>query len=466
VTGQLAAGGIVLGAMLIFLVGAWLLLARLARGLGAAPDARLAHLPLGVPEGSVRALLSVFIIVFGFLLLAFAGPLGLGAGEALTGFIGAVISFYFASRAGERSARAAEEAKEAAQQARSAAEAAAHAGPAAPPPALDTLRVAQERLRTLRALLAAAGAPAAGPGPIDGVDRALARLDDLLSRIAPIAARGSGADPAAIARLAEEAAGLLRDLGELGPVGTALADAVATIGRAADPGTPIAGALRALGPLGALSGPAGLVAALVAGGLSLLGERDRFARWKAAMLDAPLEAGPLPQAVDAGLAAAALLRTGSLAAALAPSGTVEPAFALALWEAVGTPGVPADERAARLLAAPAAGAEADLARAFAGHPEALAEAIEGFRGAMTSAAALADLAMPAVAVAGIELRTDSLAAALRTARQDGRVAAEFDNLLALTEALGRADPAARAALSARLDSPAFWQAIERSAREP
>ncbi len=431
---QVAAGIVVIGVMLLFLWGAWLLLRHLARDIQATqatPDARLLDLPLGVPEGSVRALLSVFIIVFGFLLLALAGPLGLRAGEALTGFIGAVISFYFAARASERGA---ETAREAARQAVAAVTVAA----APPARSANSLHDAAARLQALRPMLCAAAGLALGSGAVAGAAAALERLDGLLSRIAPVL--DGDADAGTLSHLAAEAAAVLEELGEFGPVGAALADAATAIGAAASGSEPIARGIAALLGGSGMAGPAGLVAALVASGLGLLHDRERFARWKAAMLDTPLDLGLLPTAPDAGLAAAALLRCPSLAARLAPGGTVEPALALGIWDAVGpragAPPLPAAELAARVLA----GAEPEALRtAFTGSAEALAEAIEDYRAAMTGAAALA----------GLDAGSAALADTLRIVRQDGRIAAEADRVVFLIEALGRADPAGLARLAER-----------------
>ncbi len=468
--------------LILFLAGSWVMLRRLAREMQArasgAPEAerprmtsRLMDLPLGVPEGSIRALLSIFIVVLGFLLLALQRPLGLGSGEALTGFIGAVISFYFAARTGEQARQVAESAADAARQAAGAADratsaaATAAAEPAAPadtPDWQDRLRDAQGRLQSLRALLAAAGTLGVGSGALAGADRALARVDGLLGRIAPVI--GGQADAATLGRLAEEAGAALQDLGDLGPVGDAVADAMATVGRVAADSAPIAGALGGLmGGAGALAGPAGLVAAVVVGGIGLVRDRERFERWKAAMLDTPLDLGLLPPVVDANLAAAALLRSPPLAP-LTRQGTVEPALALSVWEVVGgTPPAAAADLAARLLAGGVEGPGATaLRQAFAGHPDALADAIEDFRAAMTGAAALAGLDLPAVTVAGASIPTPALASAVRAARQDGRIAAEIERLVYMVEALGKADPATLAQATARLGAPDFLQAAARA----
>lgn len=490
-----AALGVVL-VLMVFLAGSWVMLRRLAREMqalapqpgGAQLPGRLMDLPLGVPEGSIRALLSIFIIVLGFLLLALQGPLGLGSGEALTGFIGAVISFYFAARSGDQARQVAESAADAARRAAGAADRAMDATTAATASLANgaqssaiaagatpdqqgwqaTLRESQGQLQSLRGLIAVVGTLGVGTGALAGADRALARIDGLLDRITPVL--GGQADVASIGRLAEEAGAALRDLGDLGPVGNAVADAMATVGRVAAESAPIDGMLRGLmgsAGIGALAGPAGLVAAVVVGGIGLVRDRERFERWKAAMLDTPLDLGLLPPVVDANLAAAALLRCPPLAA-LASQGAVEPALALSAWEAVaGTPPEAAPDLAARILAGGVAGpGAAALRQAFAGHPAALADAIEDFRAAMTGAAALAGLNLPQVAVAGASIPTVALANAVRIARQDSRVGAEIERLVYMVESLGRADPATLARVSARLAAPDFLEGAARAAAAP
>lgn len=66
----------------------------------------LMQLPLGAPEGSVRALLSIYIIIFGLLVLVMQRRLGLVNVEAITGFLGMVIAFYFTSRSNDQAHRA------------------------------------------------------------------------------------------------------------------------------------------------------------------------------------------------------------------------------------------------------------------------------------------------------------------------------------------------------------------------
>ncbi|PWS38884.1 hypothetical protein DFH01_06455 [Falsiroseomonas bella] len=501
---------IVTGILLAFLWGSWLLLRHLAKETqaktpaGGAPEAttltgRYFDLPLGVPEGSVRALLSVFIVVFGFVLLAFQNALELRSGEALTGFIGTVITFYFATRSSEQSRKIVEGAQDAVQRATQAAEGASAAANNASAAATDagvaarsaagtavvvagagagaggatpeqqsrmaTLRDAQTKLQALRSLIAVAGTLGVGTGAVAGADRALQRVDGLLTRITPVI--GGQANAETVGKLAEEAGAALRDLGDLGPVGNAVADAMATVGRVAQQSAPIASMLGGIFGGGAVAGPAGLVAAVVVGGLQLVKEKEKFDRWKAAMLDTPLDLGLLPQVVDGGLATAALLRAPLLAQRLAPGGTLEPALALAVWEAVGVapgrPPVPARELAAQVLAdLPGPGCD-ELRRHFTGNPDALSDAIEDFRAAMTGAAALQGLDMQRITVGGAEVSTMALAGAVRAARQDSRVAAELERMVYMVEALGKADPATLAEVSARLGAPDFLRGAEAEA---
>ncbi|SFU25531.1 hypothetical protein SAMN05192563_10383 [Paraburkholderia aspalathi] len=48
----------------------------------------LMRLPLGAPEGSVRALITVFIVVFGFVMLALQHDLQIDNANAIAGFVG------------------------------------------------------------------------------------------------------------------------------------------------------------------------------------------------------------------------------------------------------------------------------------------------------------------------------------------------------------------------------------------
>jgi hypothetical protein len=153
---------LVIGALVLFVAGMAVLLAGLARrlqaaaqGAGPAAFARLTELPCGVPDGTIRALISCFIVIFGFLLIGLQKPLGLASAEALTGFIGAVISFYFATRQTEQ-ARA--------------------AAPAAGPIPAGTVQPAPESTLAQRAAGAAEAAAPAAPGATSLIAETLGAL--------------------------------------------------------------------------------------------------------------------------------------------------------------------------------------------------------------------------------------------------------------------------------------------------
>jgi hypothetical protein len=185
------------------------------------------------------------------------------------------------------------------------------------------------------------------------------------------------------------------------------------------------------------------------------------------MLDTPLDLGLLPQVMTSDLATAALMRAPLLAQRLAPGGTIEPALCLAVWEVVGVaPGsgvTPAREKAEQVLGG-LAGPGADLLRnSFAGAPDALADAIEDYRAAMTGAAALQGLDLKQITVGGAQVSTLALAGAVRSARQDSRVAAELERMVYMVEALGKADPATLTQVSSRLAAADFLRGAKAEA---
>lgn len=59
---------------------------------------RYLELPFGVPEGTMRGYVSVLVIVLGLAVLVLQAPLGIESSEAVTGFVSAVIAFYFVTR--------------------------------------------------------------------------------------------------------------------------------------------------------------------------------------------------------------------------------------------------------------------------------------------------------------------------------------------------------------------------------
>ncbi|WP_043358701.1 hypothetical protein [Belnapia sp. F-4-1] len=266
---------LVIAALALFVAGmAWLLtgLARrlqaAAQGAGPAAFARLTELPCGVPDGTIRALISCFIVIFGFLLIGLQKPLGLASAEALTGFIGAVISFYFATRQSEQSRAAT---------------------PTADPTPANTA------LATARSVLDAA-ATAARLAPDNSLaQRAAATASAARTTIDAAAEALRTPTPAGIAAAASAAeATIAAALGPTNPATSLIADTL--------------GALRASPALLGLGGPAGLVAAIGLGALQAIGQgAEHFERWKARILDRPYTANLFPPGpVDGAVALSAL----------------------------------------------------------------------------------------------------------------------------------------------------------------
>ena len=308
----------------VWLVAAMLFLFMIGGGwlvyqLGAKADAqgrnppgtrdRWFDLPLGAPDGSVRALISIFIVIFGFLLLALQSRLGLSSGEAVAGFIGAVISFYFASRNTEQARQAADSAATAAQDAKTAADRAGEtarnvgtqmqasttaiseelrrrdigtsvvgggvAQPVAVPQTEDVSLLARagQLLGTAREVTRIAASLAPGATILQGTAAALEASGALVQRAE--AALQSG-DPRAIAAAAGAANDALRVVvGRDNPATAVIADAIGGFQLGSS-------ALALLG----ISGPAGLVAALAVGAFQAAEKgNEYFERWKARVLD-------------------------------------------------------------------------------------------------------------------------------------------------------------------------------------
>lgn len=279
--------GLVIGALVVFVAGmAWLLailsgrLLAEARASGAPALARLTELPCGVPDGTIRALISCFIIIFGFLLIGLQKPLGLASAEALTGFIGAVISFYFVTRSGETRQGATQ-------------------GTTAPsPPDAGQAASGSTALATARGVLDAAGVATAlaarlAPGSALA-QRAEAATAGAREVLEATTAALHGGNAAAIAGAAEAASGLIQGIiGRDNPATGVIADALA--------------GLRGSALLG-LGGPVGLVAAVGVGAFQAIAQgTEHFERWKARVLDRPYTTNLFPPGpVDAAVALSAL----------------------------------------------------------------------------------------------------------------------------------------------------------------
>lgn len=310
------------GLLFLFLLGSGWLVHRLnchalARDRALPPDAkenpfltRYMDLPLGAPEGTVRALLSIFIIVFGFLLLSLSQQLRITSGEALTGFIGAVISFYFASRANEQSRQAASAAASVAQKANeiateaisaanTATTAATSAGQAATraADAVGTVRdsgtataegaqagtrlaQARETLDVIRIGLSAAR----GLLPPETAETATSLLTRVQEGVGA-AERIARGEAGGVVAGAEVAQGLAKDiLGAENPLVGMLGDALG--------GLRSAGAMTALAGIG---GPPGLLIGVAFGAFQALRKgNEYYERWKARILARPYTSNLFP----------------------------------------------------------------------------------------------------------------------------------------------------------------------------
>ncbi|MFN8926452.1 MAG: hypothetical protein ACK5WM_12955, partial [Rhodospirillales bacterium] len=308
-------------------------------------------------------------------------------------------------------------------------------------------------------LLAALAAVRGGPPLVEGADAVLARVDGTLAALGPLLS--GRPDPAAVAVALAEGGETLEALERAGLPGV-LGDAIAGVG----------GAMRALGDAGgagaafaaSVGGPAGLVAAVAMGGLSLLGDRARHDAWTRRILDLPPARADLPDRPTAVDAALAVDSVPGLRARLTSDGVLRTDLALVLLEAAAVADAagtlpPAGTVAAALSAWP------EVAARF---PDAavLAEAVEGVRRA-AAFARLRRLLPPTVEAPGSgPVPVDGLLAAVDALRADSHAAAEIDRLAALAMALGDLGPGldARALLADGIARGADLAARERQSR--
>ncbi|REG52403.1 hypothetical protein B0G80_8950 [Paraburkholderia sp. BL6669N2] len=300
----------------------------------------LLQLPLGAPEGSVRALLSLFVVVFGFLVIALQGYLSLGNTEAIAGFVGAVITFYFTSRNSEQARKAILQAHAAADATatnvanviQTAADAATTAqrensdrmtavtksvfdksaetatialrtiadtaAGATGASAADAAPSAQSQLSSLRDRLTAMQQVARGVSDLGlggetlpAAAATVATVSDLLGKIQPLLS--GKADAASITGVLQEAGASLPTLEAAGLPG-ALAESIEVLRTAA---SPILAGLP--------GGPVGIVGGVLIAGIRLAGRQRDLNTFKAALLSKPFDPVLLPDAPDEAQAAAA-----------------------------------------------------------------------------------------------------------------------------------------------------------------
>lgn len=397
----------------------------------------LMRLPLGAPAGTVRALISLYVIIFGLLVLVMQNRLGLTNVEAITGFIGVVITFYFTSRGHEQAQRQAAPppaptSAGAAQDAHTSTDptvpTATPADPATAAPA-GKLRDLRDDVQLARQTIGALKSLKIAPGLLDKADSLAGDADTVLKTVEPLL--DGKADPASIAAALAQGQPLLDKLNGAGLPGI-VGQAVSAIGPA----------MTLLGPAlkGIPGGPLGIVSGLVIGGVQLLGDQQKFEAWKAALLAKPFERSLLPPVVDGNAAQLALQAAPGMAQHLAGA---PPALATELLRASleqGPDGAPkpATAIAAELLARTDLG---DLHARFASTGE-LGTALQEYRAGSVFAEASKQLAgkieIPASAnnghPASIELPT--LMQAALGLRADPHAASALDQVAGVVQALG------------------------------
>ena len=350
--------------------------------------------PAGLPDGSVRAVIAIAIVLVTLPALVLSRALGLGSTGELGTILGGVLGYYFGARGGADpgaamgTARAAEQAaatrnaEDRAAQAQQVAEAANRL-----PALADRAAEAAAAARAIAALLPAgpAGVLHRAGDTADAVGLAL--RDPSPAHIAAaveaagLALREAGEGTELAARLEDALRALGAATGTLGAVRAAvrdptpdrLAEAATQAARLAGAPEGLAAAIApALGLLGTtmrlpgvagalgLAGPAGVATALLVGAAEAarIG-RAHYQRWVARVLDRPVSRDRFPAGEWDGEAARALIGA-------------EPALADALAPRIGAD-APQAEAAAALaeLLEPGAGA-----RIFAAAPDAFASAME------------------------------------------------------------------------------------------
>lgn len=271
-------------------------------------------MPLGVPEGTVRACIGLFIIVLGVAAIVFQRQLGLGTTGELAGLLGTVLGFYFGTRTTSGDREAAREATRTA--AEKTAEAAA-AGERAEAALARVEGIREEAARTAEAEATARSTlgqaeriatnartiaeVVASVAPGLPLARTAARVSTLAeSAIAAAKAAADGTvDKDAVADAAGRAVSLVAEISGEDPLAKLVAGATGGLG----------GALKgAAGLAAAIGGPLGLAGAVLIGaaGAFRIGT-EHYRRWVARVLDRPYGLDLYPEGLtDAPMALAAL----------------------------------------------------------------------------------------------------------------------------------------------------------------
>lgn len=415
----------------------------------------LSRLPLGLPDGSIRAIISLFIVIVGFLVLALQKTLEVESAAAISGFIGAIISFYFATRNEAAARENAAAANQAASQANTALQEASKevikASTQANQMRTDTLNAQLDRvltgmppdavgrpaalslqtlhgdLQNIRQLTSAVAAIPVGTGPVSGAGDTIQRIDIMLAAIRPLLS--ATADPKTITTVADQAEALLREVTNDNPVVSTITGALATVGKAATDNTAVSQILTGLG------GPVGLIGGLLFSGIKLFADQRQFEAWKKAVLAQPFDIDALSISPDDPTlpeAAAALSPLVSIIGT-APN-LIRELYRISLVAPGQTP------RTADELAQASASANTPLFQAFGSDERVLTDAINEYRTMIISLVAASALPpqLPADPSSPTPTLTSSdLVRAVGTVRQEPGAAGALDQLVSVVEALAK-----------------------------
>jgi hypothetical protein len=276
--------------------------------------ALLHGMPLGVPEGTIRACIGLFIIVLGVCAIVFQRQLGLGTTGELAGLLGTVLGFYFGTRStsGDREAAreatrvAAEKTAEAASARQRADAVLAREGEirAEAAQAAETEAKARSTLGEVVRIAGNARSIAeavASIAPDLPLARTAARVTTLAdSAIAVVRSATAGTvDAGAVREAAGRAAALVAEIGGEDPLAKLVSGATGGL----------AGALKGVAGLaGAVGGPLGLAGAVLVGaaGAFRIGT-EHYRRWVARVLDRPYGLDLYPEGLsDAPMALSAI----------------------------------------------------------------------------------------------------------------------------------------------------------------
>jgi len=271
------------------------------------PETRLAlikDLPLGLPEGTIRALLAILVGIVGLPLLLFSRALGLDVAIAgyVNGIIISVFSFYFGTRVTGPDAAAAREARqEAAAASADAARARAEADTKAAAARTEgetssRIGALRQRIRDARVIADTVGTIVPGSALADRARSAL----DLADRAAGVLDTVANADSFEdIADAAKQAGALVAGAEESNPLSDLL-------GGAASAFAPVLGTL---GGAAGLAGPLGIAGAVVLGAAGAFKAGDTvFRRWIARILDRPYTTDLFPEGLSDGMVGLSALR--------------------------------------------------------------------------------------------------------------------------------------------------------------